>query len=107
MSDWGEDKIIEMILGDLNTVLLNVILMEKLRHSLIKTEISSLGEIWRIWGTTFLLVLGILLVVILVFILVTAWRKRSEKYSPREKLDENKVWQGDPLVPQGTPEWKE
>ena len=45
-----------------------------------------------------LFVLGIFLVVILVFFLVTSRRKRSEKYKPREELDEYKVWQGDTVV---------
>ena len=76
-------------------------LLEQIGYRISETNNIPMEGDWLIF------VLGIFLVVIIVFFLVTAWRKRSEKYRPKEELDEYKVWQGDTVVPQGSPEWKE
>lgn len=62
---------------------------------------------WPVPGTDLIIILGLVLVVILIFFYVTSRRKRSAKYRPQEPLEEDKVFQGDTLAPQGSPEWKE
>lgn len=62
---------------------------------------------WPVPGTDLIIILGLVLAVVLIFFYVTSRRKRSAKYKPQEPLDKDKIFQGDTLTPQGSPEWKE